>query len=135
MAKELLKGLHDNLWKSLESIFSTDRVLLSVAYLVNFASFITLVSLLPNQLSAALIAILCLVLLNTLIFASLSNSKKEVVKIIMTLSKIYKDNDLSEYFDGSKTEFYVKRYNQWLALTPALMVFAIIIALAVEYVA
>jgi len=132
---ELLKGLHDNLWTSLESIFSTDRVLLSVAYLLNFASFVTLVSLLPNQVNAAIIATICLVLLNALIFMSLKSSKKEVIKIIMTLSKIYHDNNLNDYFDSSKTEFFVNRYNQWLFLTPTLMVFAIIIALAVEYIA
>ena len=70
MAKELLQGLHENLWASLRHIFNTDRVMLGVAYLVNFSAFILLLGLLPEKIYAALISIPCLILLNGLLFLS-----------------------------------------------------------------
>ena len=134
MAKELLEGLHENLWASLRHIFNTDRVMLGVAYLVNFSAFVLLLALLPEKINAALISIVCLVLLNSLLFVSLKNSKKEVLTTIATLAEMYEDTELSKYFNDHKSAYYSKRYNLWLLLVPGLMIFAIIIALAIEYV-
>ena len=135
MSKELLNGLHENLWESLRHIFNTDRVLLGVAYLVNFSGFVLFLSLLPEKIFPALISFVCLLALNALFIISIRNSKKEVEATIMTLAKIYKDQELSEYFNEKKAEYYEKRYNLWLLLIPALMVFSIAIAVAIEYLA
>ena len=134
MAKELLEGLHENLWASLRHIFNTDRVMLGVAYLVNFSAFVLLLALLPERVTASLIAILCLALLNGLLLLSLRNSKHEVLATIETLVQMYQDNELNKYFNSGKAEYYTRRYNLWLLLVPGLMVFAIIIALAIEYI-
>ncbi len=83
MSKELLEGLHENLWSSLRHIFNTDRVLLGVAYLVNFSAFVLLLALLPEKSSAAMISIACLLILNGLLYISLSNSKKEVLATVV----------------------------------------------------
>ena len=135
MSQELLNGLHENLWQSLRHIFNTDRVLLGVAYLVNFSGFVLLLALLPDSVAPAIIAFLCLLALNTLFFISVKNSKAEVTATINTLSKIYKDQELSQYFDASKANYYQKRYNLWLILIPSLMLFSVIVAVAIEYVA
>lgn len=134
MAKELLEGLHENLWSSLRHIFNTDRVVLAVAYLINFSAFVLLLALLPENITASLISIACLALLNGLLFMSLKNSKKEVLSTVETLADMYKDTDLSKYFNSEKAFYYARRYNLWLILVPGLMTFAIIIALAIEYV-
>ncbi|MGD8914659.1 MAG: hypothetical protein PVJ68_18280 [Candidatus Thiodiazotropha sp.] len=134
MAKELLEGLHENLWSSLRHIFNTDRVMLGVAYLVNFSAFVLLLALLPEQVTSSLIAIACLALLNGLLFLSLRNSKTEVLATIETLSQMYQDNELNKYFNSDKAAYYTLRYNLWLLLIPGLMAFAIVIALAIEYV-
>ena len=89
MAKELIEGLHENLWGGLRHTFNTDRVMLGVAYLVNFSAFILLLVLLPEKTGAAIISLLCLVLLNVLLFLSLRNSKKEVLSTIQTLIVMY----------------------------------------------
>lgn len=134
MAKELLEGLHENLWSSLRHIFNTDRVMLGVAYLVNFSAFVLLLALLPEQVASSLIAVSCLALLNGLLYLSLRNSKKEVLSTIETLSQMYQDSELDKYFNSSKAVYYTRRYNLWLFLIPGLMVFAITIAVAIEYV-
>jgi len=82
LAKELLEGLHENTWSSLRHIFNTDRVMLGVAYLINFSAFVLLLSLLPEKINAAIISVICLVLLNGLLFISLKNSKHEVLATI-----------------------------------------------------
>ena len=134
LAKELLEGLHENMWASLRHIFNTDRVMLGVAYLVNFSAFVLLLALLPEQVTSSLIAILCLASLNGLLYLSLRNSKNEVLATIETLSEMYQDNELSKYFNSDKAAYYTRRYNLWLLLVPGLMIFAIVIALAIEYV-
>ena len=53
--------------------------------------------------------------------------------MINTLSEIYKDQGLSQYFNNSKAEYYVRRYNLWLILIPALFIFSIVVAVAIEY--
>jgi hypothetical protein len=108
--------------------------MLGVAYLVNFSAFILLLALLPDRINAALISIGCLALLNGLLFISLKNSKIEVLATIATLTEMYKDTELSKYFNNEKTGYYSRRYNLWLILVPGLMLFAIIIVLAIEYV-
>jgi hypothetical protein len=133
MAKELIEGLHENLWESLRHIFNTDRVLLGVAYLVNFSAFLLLLGLLPEKIGAALISLLCLVCLNALLCISLRNSKNEVISTMATLVEMYKDNGLEKYFHTEKAAYYTKRYNLWLILVPGLMVFAVVIALAIKY--
>ena len=134
LAKELLEGLHENLWASLRHIFNTDRVLLGVAYLINFSAFVLLLALIPEKITAALISIACLAMLNGLLFISLRNSKNEVLATLETLAEMYQDRELSKYFNSGKVAYYSKRYDLWLILVPALMVFAIVIALAIEYV-
>lgn len=133
MTKELIEGLHDNLWESLRHIFNTDRVLLGVAYLVNFSAFLLLLGLLPEKIGAASISLFCLVCLNTLLCISLKNSKNEVISTIATLVEMYKDNGLEKYFHTEKAAYYTKRYNLWLILVPGLMVFSVVIALAIVY--
>ena len=133
MQKDLLQGLHDNLWRSLRHIFNTDRVMLGVAYLVNFSAFVLLLALLPENMKAAGIALVCLASLNGLIFLSLRNSRKEVLSLIGTLSKIYSDCQLSKYFDDGKANYYEERYRLWLILVPGLMVFVVIIAGAIRF--
>jgi len=135
LSKELLEGLHENLWSSLRHIFNTDRVMLGVAYLVNFSAFVLLLALLPEKINAAMISVACLVLLNGLLFISLKNSKAEVLATIETLAEMYKDAELSKYFNYDKAGYYSRRYNLWLILVPGLMLFAILIALAIEYIA
>lgn len=135
MSKELIEGLHTNLWDSLRHIFNTDRLMLGVAYLVNFSAFVLLLSLLPDKAFAAVISVVCLALLNGLLFLSLKNSKQEVLSIIQTLVAMYQDNGLSQYFNASKAAYYEHRYNLWLLLVPGLMLFAIVIALAIEFAA
>ncbi len=135
MTSPLLAGLHENLWASLRHTFNTDRVLLGVAYLVNFGAFLLLLALLPEKVVATLIALVCLVLLNALIFVSLRNSRVEAARILATLQHIYKDNDLGQYFGAEQAAYYSKRYRLWLTLQPSLMVFAIVVALAIKYAA
>lgn len=108
--------------------------MLGVAYLVNFSAFVLLLNLLPEKILASLISLVCLVLLNGLLFLSLKNSKKEVLATIETLVELYKDNGLDKYFNTEKSKYYERRYNLWLLLVPGLMIFAIIIAVAIEYV-
>lgn len=134
MSKELLIGLHDNMWQSLRHIFNTDRVLLGVAYFANFCGFVLYMSLLPESVIPAVISFFCLLALNILFILSVQNSKKEVKATIETLSQIYKEQNLSQYFNEGKTQYYEKRYKLWLTLIPALMFFAVIIAVAIEYV-
>lgn len=133
MSKELLNGLHENLWGSLRHIFNTDRVLLGVAYLVNFSGFVLLLSLLPKNVTPAIISFVCLLGLNALFVISIKNSKTEVLELLNTLSQIYKDQELSQYFDDTKAIYYHKRYNLWLVLIPALMSFSVIVAVSIEY--
>lgn len=134
MSKELLEGLHENLWSSLRHIFNTDRIVLGVAYLINFAAFVLLLALLPKKVDAALVSVVCLILLNGLLVSSLRNSKTEVLATIATLAEMYKDAELSKYFNLDKTRYYSRRYNLWLVLVPSLMLFSILIALAIEYI-
>ncbi len=135
MKAELLNGLHDNLWQSLRHIFNTDRVLLGVAYLVNFSGFVLFLSLLPEHLVPCIISFFCLFALNFLFVISIKNSKKEVNSVIKTLSEIYKDQGLAQYFNEGKAEYYSHRYNLWLILVPLLFVFSIIVSVAIEYLA
>ena len=132
MASELLQGLHENMWQSLRHIFNTDRILLGVTYLVNFGAFGLLLALLPERLNAAVISVICLAALNGLIFASLRNSRKEVLATILVLYKMYGDAGLREYFGNEKMEYYEKRYGLWLLLVPALMAVALILAVAIS---
>jgi len=134
MAKELIEGLHENLWNNLRHIFNTDRVMLGVAYLVNFSAFILLLVLLPDKVSAAVISLICLIFLNALLLVSLQNSKHEVLSTIETLVNMYKDNELEKYFNKDKIAYFEKRYNLWLILVPGLMVSAVIMALTIEYI-
>jgi hypothetical protein len=135
MNSSLLAGLHENLWASLRHTFNTDRILLGVTYLVNFAAFILLLVLLPEKLTAGIVSLVCLVLLNVLIFLSLRNSQLEVTRVLATLQQIYKDNDLGQYFEADQSRYYSARYRLWLILQPSLMVFAVVIAGVVTYVA
>lgn len=135
MNSPLLAGLHENLWASLRYTFNTDRILLGVTYLVNFAAFILLLILLPEKLTASIVSLVCLVLLNMLIFLSLRNSQAEVAKVLATLQQIYKDNSLGQYFGADQAAYYAARYRLWLILQPSLMVFAVVIAGVVKYVA
>lgn len=133
MSRDLIQGLHENLWSALWHTFNTDRVVLGVAYLVNFSAFVLLLALLPGKVGAALISIACLATLNALLFLTLRNSKHEVLATIGTLIEIYQDNELSKYFNSSKADYYAHRYNLWLILVPGLMLFAVVIAVAIEY--
>jgi hypothetical protein len=133
MARELIQGLHENMWSSLRHVFNTDRIMLGVAYLVNFAAFLLLLALLPEKVNAALISLVCLLLINVLLCISLRNSKNEVSDTMKTLAEMYKDNELSKYFNAEKVDYYSRRYNLWLILVPGLMVSALIIALAIKY--
>ncbi len=133
MSHELLKGLHENLWQSLRHIFNTDRVLLGVAYLVNFSGFVLLLVLLPENPVPAMVSFVCLVFLNSLFVISIRNSKNEVMATISTISQIYRDQGLSQYFDSSKAGYYERRYNLWLILIPSLMAFSVIVSVAIEY--
>ena len=135
MSAELLNGLHDNLWQSLRHIFNTDRVLLSVAYLVNFSGFVLYLALLPEHIGSSIISFLCLLILNSLFVISIRNSKNEVISMINTLSEVYNDQGLSKYFNNSKAEYYVRRYNLWLILIPSLFIFSVVVAVAIEYLA
>jgi hypothetical protein len=135
MTSPLLVGLHENLWASLRHTFNTDRVLLGVAYLVNFAEFVLLLALLPEKVAAAWISMICLVLLNGLIFVSLRNSQIEAARVLSTLQQMYKDNDLGQYFGVEQAAYYATRYRLWSILQPSLMVFAVVVALAIRYVA
>ena len=133
MNKDLLGGLHENLWQSLRHIFNTDRVLLGVAYLANFSGFILFMSLLPERPVPAIISFICLLALNVLFILSIRNSRNEVEATIATLCKIYKDQELSEYFDEGKARYYRNRYNLWIILIPTLMFFAVVVSVAIEY--
>jgi hypothetical protein len=135
MTSPLLVGLHENLWASLRHTFNTDRILLGVAYLVSFATFLMLLALLPEKAAAAGISLICLVFLNVLIFLSLRNSRDEVMRVLSTLQQMYKDNDLGQYFGVEQATYYARRYRLWLTLQPSLMVLAVVVALAIEYVA
>ena len=133
MRSSLLAGLHENLWASLRHTFNTDRVLLGVAYLVNFSAFLLLMALLPEKVAAASISMVCLALLNLLIFLSLRNSRSEAARTVAALEQIYGANDLAKYFGGEQAGYYQTRYRLWLILQPSLMFFAIVVALAVKY--
>ena len=85
---ELMRELHSNLWASLRHVFNTDRVLLGVLYLTNFAGFVMLASVSRNEPIAALATVVAMVLLDTLIGLSLSNSKREVLALTSTLIDI-----------------------------------------------
>lgn len=135
MNSPLLTGLHENLWASLRHTFNTDRMLLAVAYLINFAAFILLLILLPEKIAAASIALTCLLLLNMLISLSLRNSQAEAMRVLAVLRQIYKDNQLAQYFGDEQVTYYAARYRLWLILQPSLMVFAIVVAVAIKYAA
>lgn len=133
MAKELIQGLHENLWSSLRHIFNTDRIALGVAYLVNFSAFLLLLGLLPEKVNAAVISLFCLCFINALLFVSLKHSKEETLATMATLVEMYKDNELGKYFNVEKAAYYSRRYNLWLILVPGLMVFAVVLALTITY--
>ena len=133
MNSQLLSGLHENLWSSLRHTFNTDRVLLGVAYLLNFSAFLLLLALLPDRGVAAAISLACLALLNLLIFLSLKNSKAEATRVLQTLQQIYQDNELGQYFGKEQAAYYANRYRLWLVLQQCLMVFAVVVAVAVKY--
>jgi hypothetical protein len=132
MSQDLLQGLHESLWASLRHTFNTDRVLLAVAYLVNFSAFILLLVLLPEMIAATTISIVCLLVLNGLIFLSLQNSRREVLATIQVLSIMYADNHLSKYFSSKQAVYYSIRYRLWLILQPCFLLFAIVMALAIK---
>src|SRR5678815_5784555 len=106
MTSPLLAGLHENLWESLRHTFNTDRVLLGVSYLVNFGAFLLLLALLPEKVAATAISLVCLVLLNALIFLSLRNSRTEATRVLSTLQQIYQDNGLGQYFGAEQAAYY-----------------------------
>ena len=133
VSSALLAGLHDNLWSSLRHTFNTDRVMLGVAYALNFGAFLLLLVLLPGRVSAAAIALLCLVLLNVLIFVSLRNSRREAARVLGALQRIYEDNGLGPYFGSDQADYYAARYRLWLILQPSLMVFAVVLALVIRH--
>ena len=135
MTSPLLSGLHENLWASLRHTFNTDRMLLGVAYLFNFAAFVLLLALLPEKISAAAISLACVASLNALIFFSLRNSKAEASRVLLILQKIYEDNGLGRYFGEDQASYYAARYRLWLVLQPSLMLFAVVVALAIKYAA
>jgi hypothetical protein len=128
---ELLRDLHVNLWNSLRHVFNTDRVLLGVLYVTNFAGFVTLASISRSEHSAAVVTVVALILLNGLIGLSLSNSKKEVLALTKTLIDMYRDNGLEKYFDDSKLQYYRHRYALWAALVPAVAAVAISLGLMI----
>lgn len=128
----LLTELHANLWESLRHTFNTDRVLLAVTYLVNFTSFILMLVLLPGQIAASVIAIVCIAAVNTLIFFSINNSKNEIQHITLTLEMIYADHGMAKYFDLRQFNYYRQRYRLWQILVPVLAVSAIIVAAAIK---
>lgn len=135
MTSPILVGLHENLWATLRHTFNTDRMLLGVAYFVNFSAFVLLLVLLPDKQSAAWISLVCLVLLNGLIFLSLRNSQREAARVLSALHRIYDDNELGQYFGAQQAAYYTTRYRLWLVLQPGLMVFAVVVALAIKYLA
>ena len=128
---ELMRELHANLWASLRHVFNTDRVLLGVLYLTNFAGFVMLASVSRSEPTAALVTVVAMVLLDSLIGLSLGNSKREVLALTSTLIDIYKDHGLAKYFDDSKLQYYRRRYGLWTALVPAVAVAAIALGLII----
>jgi hypothetical protein len=132
MTPTLLAGLHQNLWASLRHTFNTDRVMLGVAYVVNFAAFLLLLALLPDRLAAAGVSLACLGLLNALIHLSLRNSRREAARVLGALQQIYQDNGLGRYFGPEQGEYYLARYRLWLILQPGLMLFAVAVAVAIK---
>ena len=72
-----------------------------------------------------------MILLNSLIGLSLSNSKREVLALTSTLIEVYKDHGLAKYFDDSKLQYYERRYALWVALVPAVAAVAITLGLVI----
>jgi hypothetical protein len=128
---ELMRELHANLWGSLRHVFNTDRVLLGVLYLTNFAGFVLLASVSHGEPTAGIVTVAAIVLLDSLISLSLSNSKREVLNLTSTLIDIYKDHGLGKYFDDSKLQYYRRRYALWTALVPAVAAAAITLGLII----
>jgi hypothetical protein len=128
---ELMRELHANLWGSLRHVFNTDRVLLGVLYVITFAGFVMLASISRNEPTAALAAVVAMILLNGLIALSLNNSKKEVLALLGTLIELYKDHGLEKYFDSSTLQYYSRRYTLWAVLVPALAGVAIALGLII----
>ena len=133
MREQLLTALHKSLWASLRHTFNTDRVLLGVGYLVNFAAFVLLLVLLPERLTAAVVAVACIGVINVLIFLSLRNSLAEAEQTLSQLDKIYADHDLAKYFGTGEATYYRGRYRLWLILQPSILLFAVIVAVAIRY--
>jgi len=128
---ELLTDLHARLWDSLRHVFNTDRLLLGVTYAINFAGFVMLSLTTSQRPLAAAVASGALLLLNTLVMLSLSNSRREATSLLKTLVRLYSDHGLSQYFDESQLEYYRRRYFLWLVLTPSLCIAAIALGVIV----
>jgi len=128
---DLLADLHCRLWESLRHVFNTDRVLLGVTYAINFAGFVLLSLTASQRPLAAVVASAALLLLNSLVMLSLSNSRREAVKLLKTLVQLYSDAELGQYFDETQIDYYRRRYFLWLTLTPSLCITAIALGLII----
>jgi hypothetical protein len=130
---ELMRELHANLWGSLRHVFNTDRILLGVLYVTNFSGFVMLASISRTEPTAALVTVVAVILLDSLIGLSLSNSKREALALISTLIEVYKDHGLAKYFDDSKLLYFRRRYTLWAALVPAVAGAAIALGLMIGF--
>jgi hypothetical protein len=128
---DLLQELHANLWNSLRHVFNTDRVLLGVVYISNFAAFVMLASIAHGEHAAAAVTVVAIILLNGLIGLSLRSSKSEVLALTRTLIEMYKDHGLAKYFDDSKLQYYRRRYVLWSALVPLVAIVAVALGLMI----
>jgi uncharacterized metal-binding protein len=129
---ELLKDLVENLWLSLRHVFNTDRILLGVTYIINFAGFVLLLSIAKLVSVATAVTLAALLVLNWLVIQSLQNSRRETLQLIATLVQVYEDHSLGKYFDRSKADYYSRRYALWTALAPVLLACAVAIAFSIR---
>lgn len=95
---ELLTELHGRLWESLRHVFNTDRVLLAVTYIINFAGFVMLSLTTSQRPFAAVVAVVALAFLNGLVMLSLANSRREALSLLNTLIRLYADHELKQVF-------------------------------------
>jgi hypothetical protein len=93
---ELLTELHGRLWESLRHVLNTDRILLAVTYVINFAGFVMLSLAAFERPLAAVVSIAALALLNGLVMLSLANSRREAVSLLNTLVLLYADHQLNQ---------------------------------------
>ena len=139
----MLKQVHDHIVNELQQNTRTDTIFVVTAIIFNLVvmgvnSGVAGEASSPNANSSndliLMIFIIMSLLVNSISVTALNFGKKNREKLIRGLLSMYRDNDVSKYYDESLLAAYGKRYLLFTGIIVSLALTGIIVPLIIRYV-